>query len=96
MPYSSLQLDLRQQHSPPNSTDSGQIHCYQFMYKRNGVVYPALPWQTLADSVHRMHRTYATGRHSCDVQISRDALTTCRAALDLKGGEIRDDLSFLS
>ena len=54
-----------------------------------------LPWNTVADAVHRMHRIYATGRHSCDVRPNGEAFHSCRAAFQLTEMSISDDLSFL-
>lgn len=43
-----------------------------------------------------MHRTYATGRHGCEVHPSLDAVDRCRLALGWNGEGIADDLSFLA
>lgn len=55
----------------------------------------AMPWETLADAVHRMHGIYATGRHGCNPGFSSAAFRTCQASLQLNAQDISDDLSFV-
>ncbi len=55
----------------------------------------SLPWETVTEAIHRMHRIYATGRHSCEVRLSEQSFHSCRAAFQLQGDSISNDLSFV-